>query len=249
MINFFCRGNPILFYSHCQFLLTHFKKCIFLTHINSLNTMADRPGKSTLKDDKMSSNPYDYKTRKGIRPISWEDFHGICKALALSVSRFKPEIILPIGRGGYYPGTLLSHLLQTEIYQVRVSRRVNDAVKYKRPQWLIEPPAEVADRKVLIVDEICSAGETIAMVKEKVAELGASAIKSAVLYAHCWGSSVPDYIGLITDELLLNPWDREILRNGMFQFHPEYVDALAHQGIAAESHLLIPATEIRLAKE
>lgn len=197
----------------------------------------------------MSQNTYDYTTRKGVRPISWEDFHGICKALALSVSRFGPEIILPIGRGGYYPGTLLSHLLQTEIYPVRVSRRVNDVVTYKTPKWIIEPPAEVADRKVLIVVEICSAGETISMVKEKVAELGASAIKSAVLYAHSWGSNVPDYIGLITDELLLNPWDREILHDGVFQFHGEYVEALAHQRIAAQSHLLIPATEIRLAKE
>ncbi len=219
-----------------------------MINIISLNMMFDRSAKSTLKDDKMSLNPYDYTTRKGIRPISWEDFHGICKALALAVSYFGPEIILPIGRGGYYPGTLLSHLLQTEIYPVRVSRRVNDIVKYKRPKWLIEPPAEVAGCKVLIVDEICSVGETIAMVKEKAAALGASAIKSAVLYAHSWGSNVPDYIGLITDELVLNPWDREILREGVFGFNPEYVDALAHQGIEAKSNLLIPATEFRIAK-
>jgi len=196
----------------------------------------------------MSPNPYDYTTRKGIRPISWEDFHGICKALALAVSNFEPEIILPIGHGGYYPGTLLAHILQTELYPIRISRRVNDVVKYKKPKWLIEPPAEVAGRKVIIVDEICSVGETIAMVKEKVAELGASAIKSAVLYAHSWGSRVPDYIGLITDELVLNPWDREILCDGMFHFHPEYVEALSHQGLEAKPHLLIPAPEIRLAK-
>ena len=210
--------------------------------------MFDRSGKSTLKGDKMSPNPYDYTTRKGIRPISWEDFHGICKAPALAVSRFGPEIILPIGRGGYYPGTLLSHLLQTEIYPVRISRRVNDVVKYKIPKWLIEPPAEVAGRKVLIVDEICSGGETILMVKEKVTELGASAIKSAVLDAHTRGSDVPDYIGLITDALVLNPWDREILRDGMFRIHPEYVEALGDQGLEAEPHLLIPATEIQLGK-
>src|SRR5512138_581726 len=100
----------------------------------------------------MSQNYYDYSTRKGILPVSWEDFHGICKALALSVSQFQPEIILPIGRGGYYPGTLLAHLLQTEIYPVRISRRVNDVVTYQDPQWIIAPPAEVANRRVLVVD-------------------------------------------------------------------------------------------------
>ena len=196
----------------------------------------------------MSKNPYDYSARKGIHPISWEDFHGLCKALAVAVAGFQPEIILPIGRGGYYPGTLLAHLLQAEIYPTRLSRRVNDAVKYESPKWIIEPPAVVAGHKVLIVDEICSSGETISMVKDKVAELGASAIRSAVLYAHTWGTDVPDYIGLITDALVLNPWDREILRDGVFHFHPEYTDALAHQGLKPEPQMLIPATEVRLAK-
>jgi hypothetical protein len=197
----------------------------------------------------MSKNPYDYTTRQGIHPISWEDFHGICKALAKAVSRFQPEIILAIGRGGYYPGTLLAHMLQVEIYPVRVSRRVNDMVKYQSPQWLVEPPSLVKGCRVLVVDEICGSGETITMVKEKVESLGAKECRSAVLYAHTWGVSVPNYIGLITDALLLNPWDREILRDGRFQFHPEYVGALAHQGVAPDPSLLILAPPIELAKE
>jgi len=115
----------------------------------------------------MSQDSYGYSTRTGVHPISWEDFHGICKALALSVSHFQPEVIVPIGRGGYYPGTLLAHLLQVEIYPVRVSRRINDIVKYKEPQWFVPPPVEIAHRRVVVVDEICDSGETIIMVKEK----------------------------------------------------------------------------------
>lgn len=68
------------------------------------------------------------------------------------------------------------------------------------------------------------------------------------MYAHTWGVSIPDYIGLITDALLLNPWDREILRDGRFQFHPEYVEALAHQGVDPDPSLLIQASSIELAK-
>ena len=197
----------------------------------------------------MSQRPYDYSTRKGIRPISWEDFHGLCKALAAAASRFEPEIILPVGRGGYYPGTLISHMLQVEVYPVRLSRRVNDVVKHESPQWIVEPPAAVAGKRVLVVDEICSTGETIQLVKEKAIGLGASLVRSAVLYSHTWGISVPDYIGLISDELILNPWDREIFRDGEFHFHPEYVEALAKQGLKAGSELLIPASEFKLAKD
>jgi hypothetical protein len=45
----------------------------------------------------MSQNPYDYSTRKGICPISWEDFHGLCKALAAAASRFELELLIPAG--------------------------------------------------------------------------------------------------------------------------------------------------------
>lgn len=197
----------------------------------------------------MSHTPYDYTTRKGIHPISWEDFHGICKALARAVAPFQPEIILGIARGGLYPATLLSHLLQVELYPVRVSRRVNDVVTYQHPQWRVEPPPLVRDQRVLIVDEICGSGETLSMVQERTQALGATEVRSAVMVAHSWGAAAPDYIGLVTDALLLNPWDREVLRDGKFQFLPEYVDALAHQGVEADPSLLITATPFELAKD
>ncbi len=140
----------------------------------------------------MAQSSYAYENRRGIHPISWNDFHGLCKALAAGLADFSPELILAVGRGGYYAGTLLAHILQVELYPIRLSRRV--------------------------------------------------------LYAHQHGAAIPDYIGLISDELLLNPWDREIFRDGAFQFHPEYVGALKEQGIAADASLLIAAPPFQLAK-
>lgn len=140
----------------------------------------------------MTGNPYDYENRKGIYPISWEMFHGLCKGLAAAVAEFEPEIILPVGRAGYYPGTLIAHLLQVEVYPIRLSRRVRDMITYPSPRWILEPPILVQGSRALIVDEICSTGETITMVKEKAAAMGAEAVRSAVLYAHPKGASVPD---------------------------------------------------------
>ncbi|MBM3301702.1 MAG: phosphoribosyltransferase, partial [Deltaproteobacteria bacterium] len=196
----------------------------------------------------MSGNPYDYENRTGIHPVSWEGFHSLCKGLVIAISRFRPGIVLPIGRAGYYPGTLIAHMLQVELYPVRLSRRVKDIVTYQSPQWLVKPPMAVQNRRVLIVDEICSTGETITMVKQKVEAMGARAVKSAVLYAHAEGAPVPDYVGLITDALILNPWDREVFREGTFQFHPEYVEALAQQGVEADGSLLIDAPVMEIAK-
>lgn len=196
----------------------------------------------------MSQQPYDYSQRNGIHPISWNDFHGLCKALVKAVALFQPEIILAVGRGGFYPGTLIAHMLQAEIYPVRLSRRVNDAVTYETPRWLARPPEIVSGKRVLVVDEISSTGETLRLVKQEAERLGASDVRCAVLYAHTWGTDTPDYIALISDELLLNPWDREIYKDGAFQFHPEYVGALEQQGIRADSTLLINAPDYDAAK-
>jgi hypoxanthine phosphoribosyltransferase len=194
----------------------------------------------------ISDNPYDYENRHGVHPVSWEEFHGLCKGLAMVIAAFQPEIILPVGRGGFYPGTLISHLLRCEVYPIRLSRRVDDKVVYSVPKWIVKPPTIVKGCRALIVDEISSSGETISIAKAEILSMGAAAVKSAVLYAHTWGSKIPDYIGLITDELLLNPWDREIYHGGEFRFNPEYLNALDKQGLELDSLLLmnIPASSI-----
>lgn len=192
---------------------------------------------------------YDYSRRDGIRPISWNDFHGLCRALAAAVEPWRPAVILPVGRGGYYPGTLLAHMLQVEVFPVRLTRREDDIVVRESPRWLVEPPGLVSGRRVLVVDEMCSSGETVTLVRERALALGAVEARVAVLYAHTWGAGVPDYVGLVTDALVLNPWDREIRRDGAFHFHPEYVSALAQQGIAPDDSLLIPATPFLLARQ
>ena len=196
----------------------------------------------------MKDQPYDYSMRDGMRPISWDDFHGLVKALAVAVAPWRPEIVLPVGRGGYYPGALLAHILQVEVYPVRLTRRQDNVVVRESPRWLVEPPAAVAGRRALVVDEMCSSGETVRLVKERALALGAAEARTATLYAHTWGADEVDYTGLITDELVLNPWDREIYRDGEFRFHPEYVAALAQQGLAADPALLIPATPFVAAK-
>jgi hypothetical protein len=167
------------------------------------------------------SQPYAYENRQGIHPISWNDFHGLCKGLVQAAAPFAPEIILAVGRGGYYPGTLIAHILRADIYPIRLSRRVDDVPVYQSPQWIVKHEAE---------------------------KMGASQVRTAVLYAHTHGAHISNYIGLISDELLLNPWDREIFQDDSFQFNPEYQQALAQQGIQADPSLLIPANTIRPAK-
>jgi hypothetical protein len=184
-----------------------------------------------------------------VEPISWEDFHGLCRALAEAVAPWEPEIILGVARGGLYPATLISHILQVELYPIRLTRRLRDIPTFERPQWRVEPPDEVAGKRVLVVDEISGSGETLTMVKERILALGALEIRSAVMYAHSWGIDAPDYIGLISDALLINPWDREVFAKGAFRLHPEYLEALRAQGRDASELQVITGRRFKLAKE
>lgn len=197
----------------------------------------------------MTSNPYDYVNRQGLKPISWTDFHGLCKGLAQAVAPWQPEMVLTVSRGGYYPGTLIAYILRIEVYPVRLSRRVQDVVTYQQPQWSIRPPEAVKGKRVLVVDEISSTGETLQMVKTEAEQKGAGEVRTAVLYAHSKGVNIPDYIGLISDALILNPWDREIFVNGQFQMHPEYVEALQKQGLEPDGLLSIQAAVIQPVKK
>jgi hypothetical protein len=66
----------------------------------------------------------------------------------------------------------------------------------------------------------------LALAAEEVRRMGASHVRTAVLYAHTWTEPRPDYVCLLSDALMLSPWDREVLVSGQFVTQPELAAAL-----------------------
>jgi uncharacterized protein len=194
----------------------------------------------------MDINYAGYETRKGVQPISWEDFNSICRGLALAAAKFDPQVILGIARGGLYAGTLISHLLRKDFYAIYLTRRHLDQKVREAPEWLVRPPDLIRGQRVLVVDEISGSGETLRMAKAELERMGAEMVRCAVLYAHSSGVETPDYIGLVSDALLINPWDREIIQDGKIVLHPEYLYALELQQIPPGSILQLPGGTIHL---
>jgi len=75
-------------------------------------------------------------------------------------------------------------------------------------------PDILRNKNILIVDEICVTGETLILAVKRAVEKGALKIKTAVLVAHSHGRCKPDYISLKTDQLVIFPWDTQILVRG-----------------------------------
>ena len=173
---------------------------------------------------------YDYAHRQGVRSISWEDFARLSAMLVEQLEQAGVEVIVGIARAGLIPATTVACNLRREMYPVRVTRRVNDEVRYASPVWKVPVSPEVAGKVVGVVDEIADTGETLALVAESAREQDAARVVTATLVSHSWASPPPDYCALVSDELVIFPWDEQIYSEGRWQPHPEIVAALKAQG-------------------
>ena len=175
---------------------------------------------------------YDYGRRQGVRPISWEEFATLAARLAEDLAAFAPEIIVGIARAGLFPATAVACSLRRELYPVRVTRRIDDAVRIPTPVWRVPLTADVAGKVVAVVDEMADTGETLALVAGAARDLGAARVITAALVSHGWASPAPEVVALTTDAFVIFPWDQRVLIDGRWQPHPEIVNGLAEQGIS-----------------
>ena len=173
---------------------------------------------------------YDYAHRQGVKSITWEEFARLAAQLAEQLDQVGVEVIIGIARAGLIPATTVACNLRRDMYPVRVTRRVNDEVRYASPVWKVPVSSEVAGKVVAVVDEIADTGETLALVAESVRAQGAARVVTATLISHSWASPPPDSCALVTDELVIFPWDQQVYSEGRWQPHPESVAALKAQG-------------------
>lgn len=172
---------------------------------------------------------YDYAHRFGVRKISWEDFARLARDLAEFLEPHQPQVILGIARAGLFPATAVACSLRCEFYPIRITRRLNDEVIYDRPIWKVTVPQEVEGKVVAVVDEIADTGETLALVAASAMSLGASKVITASLVSHSWANPAPQISSLVSDELIIFPWDELVLQGGKWVTHPEYKNALEAQ--------------------
>ena len=173
---------------------------------------------------------YDYAQRKGVEEISWEKFTELAEKLAEALAEQAVEIILGIARGGLFPATAVACTLRRELYPIGVSRRVNDSILFEHPIWRVDIPDAVARHTVALVDEISDSGETLKMAAARARARGAVKVVTASLVSHSWAKPMPDVTALVSDALVIFPWDRQVYMDGKWQINPEIAQALRFQG-------------------
>jgi len=177
---------------------------------------------------------YDYAARRGSRWLSW---HNCAEMAAVLAERLQPlgvDMVVGVARAGLIPATAVACALRCDLSPVRLTRREQDIVARAEPLWKTPVSPEVRGRAVAIIDEIADTGRTLALVTAAVRGCGATTVVTATLVAHSWADPRPDLVALVSDELVVFPWDRRVLEGGTWHLHPEIAEALAEQGLAAE---------------
>lgn len=167
-------------------------------------------------------DPYEHE-HTGVMDISWQQLGTILKALAEKIGEnWRPDIVVGIAKGGVIPGVFLSSAFQVDFFPIKLSSRHNEQIIRKEPAWYVYPTEHVRGKKVLLVDDICVAGRTIGMAADELKKLGAAEVRTAAVAIHN-GSIRPDYMGLVTDDCVIWPWDRDVItKDGEWKINPEY---------------------------
>ena len=150
--------------------------------------------------------------------LSWNDIEDICRNVAAKIeteqdSKFKPDILIGLSRGGLVPVRIFSDLLGVhDIYVLRV-KSYNNTKKIQKP--IIEGyncnlSKYINGKNILVVDDVADSGESLEVVKEYLTKkYKPKQIKFATLHYKPRSIFKPDYFGDITDKWIVYPWEKE----------------------------------------
>ena len=158
--------------------------------------------------------------------VSWEMFGELCRALSLRAAReYDPEVVVGIARAGAVPAGVMAAILRVDLYAMTISRHAGADHVRERPEVLSAAPLQLRGRRVLIVDEITTSGETLRLALAAVRDVGPAEVKTATCFAREQGFR-PDYFAMKTDAQLIFPWDRKIFQEGELVVNPRYESVL-----------------------
>jgi hypoxanthine phosphoribosyltransferase len=157
--------------------------------------------------------------------VDWAMFGELCRALALKVARdYAPEVIVGIARAGVIPAAVIASMLRLDFYSMKISRREGEEVR-ERPEVLSAAPRQVQGRRVLIVDEITTSGDTLRLALAAVRDAHPAEVRTATSFARTTGYQ-PDYSALTMDANVIFPWDRKVFDGQDFVVNPRYAGVI-----------------------
>ena len=158
--------------------------------------------------------------------LGWEMFGELCRALALKMARdYEPDMVIGIARAGVIPGAVIASILRCDFHSILVSRKAGSATVRERPAVLSAVTREAGGKRVLLVDEITTSGDTFRLGVAAVRDVRPAQLRTAAMFVRPMGYTV-DYFALETDATIIFPWDRKVFEGERLVVNPRYEGAV-----------------------
>ncbi|TLN02621.1 phosphoribosyltransferase, partial [bacterium] len=153
---------------------------------------------------------------------SWDYFYQLCLELGDKVKRsFDPEILLGISRGGLIPLRIMSDLFENAIVATVKVEFYEDVAKTSQEPRMTQPiSVDVKNKRVLVIDDVADTGKSLALLVERLEEIGAEEIKIATVYYKPWSLLRPHYYIRDTERWIIFPHER---RETIFKIASSYI--------------------------
>lgn len=140
--------------------------------------------------------------------VTWSQFHhmGLSLADKIEANAITPDTIVSVSRGGHVLSRILSDFLDLPIYSVSI-QSYESIEKQGELRITQELGLDLADKTVLLVDEIIDSGRTLVRSLEYLKDLGASQILSVAAHVKPKAILMPDIFVEQTDKWIVYPYE------------------------------------------
>jgi hypoxanthine phosphoribosyltransferase len=147
------------------------------------------------------------------RILGWDDITREVDHL-VSVLRDDYDAMLVVTRGGMVPACLISERLDIRNILVAAVHLYTGIGQSRETPIFVQFPGDtlLADKSILVVDDVWDSGRTAMAVLERVRQAGGRPELAVLHYkprASRFPDRAPDYYAELTDDWIVYPWDDE----------------------------------------
>lgn len=160
----------------------------------------------------------------------------MCYRLAKKIKhdKYKFDIIIGIGRGGWVPARYIADYLGNIIALSHMKiEHYTGIAKTKKVKITEGVSTNVKGKKILLVDDVPDTGDSIEEAVKHLKNKGAKEVRTACLHYKPWSIFKPEYYIKLTRNWVIYPWMRK-----------ESIDELKSKGVDPKK-TGIPVKEIR----
>jgi uncharacterized protein len=150
--------------------------------------------------------------------VSWSQYGDLVTKLAENVAasgeRF--DLVIGIARGGMPVAMVIADKLGIKVDFLNV-KSYTDVGERVKPKILSTITEKIADKRVLVVDDLVDGGATMESITEYLSTQSPSDMKTAVLFTKPWSTFTPDFSLKVVDNWIVFPYERGEVRRSRAQ--------------------------------